>query len=68
MKIGDKINYNGHFLDGKLSGITTFTRRIDSGTVTKIIPNGCIEVTLKSGAKVCMPEERMKNACGLVKL
>lgn len=66
MKIKDEVDYNGHKLDGKLHGDTTLTRRIESGAITQITPTGWIEVTLKSGIKVCMPEDQMKIACGLI--
>lgn len=65
MKIGDEINYNGHKPHGHDHGDTTIIDRIEAGTVTTITPEGWIEVTLESGMRVCMSEERMKIACEL---
>jgi len=65
MNIGDTVKYNGHRLDGKEHGDTDLTRRIEPGTVTKLLPNNWVEVTLESGIKVAMSENDMKIACGV---
>ena len=48
----------------KEHGDTDLTRRIEPGTVTKLLPNNWVEVTLESGIKVAMSENDMKIACG----
>ena len=61
MTIGEKIHYNGHKLD-TYQGETDLVRRIEDGEVSNIFANGWIEITLQSGYKVAMAEERM-NIC-----